>query len=198
MGYNPQAIPELVTASRFPALEVRLQEIQNVRREALASHEMARNRMADRITRSFTPFRLGDKVWLEAKNLNVGGTYRKLRSLREGPFEIEEVKGPLTYKLRLPIGWKIHPVFHASLLSAYKETETHGPGFVRPPPDIMEGEEEWEVESIVRHRKYRGNTIRYLVKWKGYPSADNSWKPEENLEHAEEVLTAYKTTHSLL
>ena len=29
----------------------------------------------------------------------------------EGPFEIEEVLGPVTYRLKLPITWQIHNVF---------------------------------------------------------------------------------------
>ena len=31
---------------------------------------------------------------------------------REGPFEIEDVLGPVTYQLKLPESWKIHKVFH--------------------------------------------------------------------------------------
>ncbi len=28
----------------------------------------------------------------------------------------------------------------------YYETQTHGPNFTRPPPDLIDGEEEYEVE----------------------------------------------------
>ena len=45
---------------------------------------------------------------------------------QEGPFEIEEVMGPVTYKLKLSKEWKIHNVFHAVLLKPYFETKTHG------------------------------------------------------------------------
>jgi len=61
--------------------------------------------------------------------------------------------GPITYCLKLLDQWQIHPVFHASLLSPYQETETHGPNFLQPPPDLIEGEEEYEVEAIIAHRK---------------------------------------------
>ena len=37
----------------------------------------------------------------------------------EGPFEIKEVIGPVTYPLKLPETWKIHNVFHATLLRPY-------------------------------------------------------------------------------
>ena len=49
--------------------------------------------------------------------------------------------------------WKIHPVFHATLLRQYKETDVYGANFPRPPPDIIEGEETYEVERILKHRK---------------------------------------------
>ena len=75
MGYNPMAIPEFITSSKFPHLETRLWNLQTIQKEALASHEMAQSQMADRITRTFRPFQKVDKVWLEAKNLNVGGIY---------------------------------------------------------------------------------------------------------------------------
>ena len=55
------------------------------------------------------------------------------------------------YQLTLPITWQIHPVFHASLLSPYMETNAHGPNYSRPPPDLIGGEEFYEVEQIRDH-----------------------------------------------
>jgi hypothetical protein len=58
----------------------------------------------------------------------------------------------VAYQLRLPMSWGIHDVFHASLLSPYHETNAHGPNFSRPPPDLIDGQEEYEVECIISHR----------------------------------------------
>jgi len=44
-------------------------------------------------------------------------------------------------------------VFHAALLMPYTEMEVHGPNFLRPPPDINNDEEQWEIEMILNHRK---------------------------------------------
>jgi len=86
-------------------------------------------------------------------------------SLQEGPFKISEVLGPVTYQLKLPIRWKIHNVFHRKLLTPYCETNIHGKNFPKPPPDLINGEEEYEVESIRDHRK-GGKGYQYLVVWK--------------------------------
>ena len=115
---------------------------------------------------------------------------------RQGPFVITEVIGPLTYRLKLPTQWKIHPVFHTSLLTPYKETGTHGPNFSLPPPDLIEGNEEYKVEAITGHRKWYGH-MQYLVKWKGYPVSENSWEPEAYLRNAKDTLSRYKRRHQL-
>ena len=48
---------------------------------------------------------------------------------------------------------EIHPVFHTTLLRQYKETDVYGANFPQPPPDIIEGEEVYEVEWILKHQK---------------------------------------------
>ena len=196
MGYNPRAIPTVVPKTTVPAVEERLENLEKARQEAMAAHELARQRMAERITRGFTPFTKGQKVWLEAKNLRFLKDHKKLAMKRQGPFEIIEVLGPLTYKLKLPSQWQIHDVFHAALLTPYRENDTHGPNFELPPPDLIAGEEEYEVEAIVGHRKRYGK-MQFFVKWKGYPTSENSWEPVTNLENADELLSAYKKLHRL-
>jgi hypothetical protein len=58
----------------------------------------------------------------------------------------------VTYRLSLPERWKIHNAFHATLLSPYVEMEEHGVNFTELPPDLIEGEPEWEVEKILGSR----------------------------------------------
>ena len=43
---------------------------------------------------------------------------------------------------------------HIDLLTPYQETNIHGPNFVQPPPDLVDGEEEYEVEEILDSRKH--------------------------------------------
>ena len=69
-----------------------------------------------------------------------------------GPFEISHVLSPLTYQLKLPHTWKIHDVFHASLLSPYRSMEAYGSPFLEPPPDVIDNEGEYEVKAILSHK----------------------------------------------
>jgi hypothetical protein len=103
---------------------------------------------------------------------------------------------PITYELRLPVQWKLHPVFHVDLLTPYHETEFHGTNYDKPPPDLINGQEEYEVEHIVASRRFgRGRKLQYLVKWKGYPDAENQWVNEEDV-FAEDAVKEFQNLNS--
>ena len=137
-------------------------------------------------------YKIGDQVWLEGRNLRIDRPSVKLAPKRYGPFKISKVLSPVTYQLALPPQWKIHDVFHADLLTPYHETELHGPNFTKPPPDLIDGEEEYEVEDILQSRKYgRGRKVQYLVKWKGYPESENQWVDWDDL-HVDEMIADFK------
>uniref|UniRef100_A0A0W0FJH8 Reverse transcriptase-rnase h-integrase n=1 Tax=Moniliophthora roreri TaxID=221103 RepID=A0A0W0FJH8_MONRR len=151
MGYHPQPLPTVFEKTTVPSVEKRVAELKKLREETSALLDIAARRVKERSGRSLDKFEKGQKVWLEGKNLSLGYPSPKLSPKREGPFEITEVLGPVTYRLKLPFQWRIHPVFHAGLLSPFKETDIHGPNFLEPPPDIVEGQEEHEVEAIIGH-----------------------------------------------
>jgi hypothetical protein len=90
---------------------------------------------------------VNDQVWLEGKNLHIKGTH-KLLPKRYRPFKITKKIGTVAYRLDLPTTMKIHNVFHIDLLLPYNKTEAYGPAYTRPPPDLINKEEEYEIESI--------------------------------------------------
>ena len=151
LGYEPRAYPPLGKMF-LPALENRLTSLLEIRKEALAAHETAQRVMKEQNFRTFSPWKVGNKVWLETTNLRLQYPCKKLSPKRLGPFEIIQVLSPLMYCLKLPSTWKIHDVFHTGLLSPFKQTDTHGPSFSIPPPTLIGSEEEYEVEAIVSHK----------------------------------------------
>ena len=100
--------------------------------------------MTDRLKRSWDKYKLHDKVWLESTNLRLPYN-RKISTKREGPFKITKVIGPVNYQLELPKTWKMHNVFHACFLHPYKETDIHGPNYIRPPPEEIKDRDEYET-----------------------------------------------------
>jgi len=85
------------------------------REEALAAHKLACSCMAERRKSTITPFKKGDKVWLNYRNLKTI-YHKKIAPKCQGPFIIAKVLGPITYRLQLSASWKIHNIFHATLL----------------------------------------------------------------------------------
>jgi hypothetical protein len=132
------------------------------REKALAVHELARTRIANQKQLKFVPFEKDQKVWVDTRNLKMNH-HKKIALKREGPFKIDEVLGPVTYRLKLPESRRIHNVFHAALLRPYIENEVYGNNYPRPLPELLEGEEVYEVETILRHRR-RGRGYQYYMK----------------------------------
>jgi Chromo (CHRromatin Organisation MOdifier) domain len=147
----------------------------------------------------YKPHQEGDQVWLDGMNITTSHPFAKLEPKHYGPFPITEVISDVVFKLKLPYQWlkcKVQPMFHMSLLSPYKEMEEHGPNFLKPPPEVIEGTEEYEVEVILRDKTIRRKR-HYLIKWRGYTDAHNSWKPDDQV-HTDDLVREYnnKKKHS--
>ena len=161
-------------------------------------HKWAQEAMiAQKPSLAYKNFKVGDKVWLDARNLHLK-TMCKLTPRQLGPFEIIEEISPVVYKLKLPKTWHVHDVFHASLLTPQVITPEYRIPAEPPLPELVDGESEFEVESILQHKFVgRKKEICYLVLWRGYSRAESTWEPEEHLRNATEVLETYKSAHRL-
>jgi hypothetical protein len=99
--------------------------------------------------RHYKGFEKGDQVWLEGMNLRLSHPKAKLAPKRYGSFRVINIISPVVYRLELPTHWKIHNIFHSSLLTPYHETPENGENFTQPPPELIEGEEEYVVDRIM-------------------------------------------------
>jgi hypothetical protein len=80
MGYNPRSLPHTLALSSVPAAEECIRLLQKAREEAIACHNIAMQRMAEQSHGvKYTPWKVGDKVWLSAKNLIIPIPKKKLR-----------------------------------------------------------------------------------------------------------------------
>jgi hypothetical protein len=84
-------------------------------------------------------------------------------------------------------------VFHTDLLTPYHKTPTHGANYQRPPPDLVDGMEEYEVERVLDSCRYgHGRKLQYLIAWKGYPDSDNQWVNWDDAEGAQEAIEEFR------
>jgi hypothetical protein len=191
LGYELMLQPEEDTPSNNEAANTRVQNVREKRAQAIdAINQAARSKQV-----MMSQYRPGEQVWLEATHLKIHHQKTKLKPKRYGPFKIIREISPVVYQLRLPVAWRIHDVFHASLLLPYRETTAHGPNFSRPPLELIDREEEYQVECIMGHRNMgRGKKLQYLIKWKGYPDSDNTWEPATQI-HTPDLIKQYQTQH---
>jgi hypothetical protein len=91
-----------------------------------------------------------------------------------GPYKVKEITPTNTYVLESSLGDEIRAPM--SLLKPI-------------PAPVHKDEEVFVIEKIVAHRG-KGDTIKYLVKWRNYPSSANSWEPIENFDD-QRAITEY-------
>jgi hypothetical protein len=71
----------------------------------------------------------------------------------------------------------------------------HGPNFTRPTPELIDGEEEYSVEKILDSWHFgRRQRLQYLVKWEGYPDADNMWVDKDDV-FADDKVQEFKNSN---
>ena len=153
-----------------------------------ASERMAVSANRKRIDHSF---KVGDQVWLSSENLNVVRPSRKLGFRRVGPFKILEFVNRVAVRLELPVGVRIHPVFHVSLLLPFRGP-MKGQDGIRPGPVEIgpDGVPVLEVEAILGARRRKGG-LEFLVKWLGYGDLENSWQPCEDVRNSRELVVEF-------
>ncbi len=194
-GFNPHA-DWTDKPSPIPQVAPRLDQFKMARQH---TQELMIKAQKSWVKHRDTPkYQEGDLVWLEGCHLHTNQPTIKLAPKRHGPFSIVQVMSPVNYRLKLPMQWSIHDVFHIDLLTPYHEMAIHGPNYSRPPPDLVDKEEEYEVKKILDSQQFsRRCKLQYLIKWKGYPDLDNEWVDKNDI-HANEAIREFKNQNPTL
>ena len=190
LGYHPSAAEEPTSVTNNETIEERHQLIKQHWEAALKALDKVAQMMPS------SQYRVGEWVWLEAKYLALPYTSAKLALKQHGPFQIMKEVSPVAYQLTLPRAWMIHNVFHSSLLTCYKETHESGTQFQCLPPELVGNEEEYEVEQIINHCHFgKHHQLQYLICWKGYSAADDTWEPADQV-HTNDLVKKYHTKYA--
>ncbi|KAB2608149.1 hypothetical protein D8674_011317 [Pyrus ussuriensis x Pyrus communis] len=162
-GFSPPYIvPHEVGSTKVASVEQCMIERDGLLAVLKTNLQLAQNRMkvqADkkRIERHFN---VGDMVYLKLVPYQlhslVNHSYHKLQPRFYGPYAVIEKIGAVAYKLKLPEGSKIHPVFHVSCLKKQDLPAT-----------------------ILSRRMYKKGSVagvQLLVQWQGKEAADATWE----------------------
>jgi hypothetical protein len=164
----------MITASEWKDTYDEMKErIKNMQHNVLTREKVKKNPQLKR----------GDRVYVLTKNFGTKRSTKKLDHVKVGPFLIKGQTGPVNYRVQLPSDTRKHQVFHISQLEpADPETplqETfHQENFE---------DDVFEVEKILQQKGQQ-----FLVKWKGYPSSDNTWEPLKNLTNCRLLLREFQ------
>jgi hypothetical protein len=189
-GYlPPRLLSYLPGTTKLAVLEDQLKTRDELLRILKQNLQLSQNRMkkyAD-LKRTDRNFEVGTWVYLRLQ------PYRQMsvafrRSLKisprfYGPFLILQKIGKVAYRLDLPPGSLVHPVFHVSQLKE-KLGVSAVPIPTLPPVDRF-GVFRPEPEEVLdrRSRKYHNRAVvDLLIRWHGQTAAEATWEPFHRLK----------------
>ena len=206
MGYNPRIstgaiVPEIDPPQRpflpSQSAEDFVETLEMHRTFAKDAIALAQDRQAkayDKKRRPVQTMEVGEYALVNLHSLelvDVEGTGKKLVQRMIGPFEVVEKINPQVYRLRLPDTYPMHPVFNIDHLKKYNPSPNEfGERTELPPTRDLKASKEYEVEAILGHRltgKKKANRRMYLIRWKGYGPADDSWVSEYDLRNSARI-----------
>jgi len=173
-----------------------MKAVQDKARQGLEAAQERMRRYEDPNRKPPPAYQVGDLVMLNGRNIKTRRPSRKMDHKNHGPFQIEKIISPLALRLMLPRKWKIHNVFHVSLLEPYRTSEHRtppDPSKILREADDIEQSEEYDVEEVMSSRK-QGRRVLYLVKWLDYPD-QKDWTEEPYDNFSEGGLEKLRTFH---
>jgi len=129
-GFLPAVLDPASTEPLNPASQVYAHWMHTAHDESRKGLEDAQERMrqyTDPAQKELLAYQVGDLLMLNRCNIKTCRPSKKLDHKNYGPFQIEKIISPLAVPLTLPRKWKIHNVFHVTLLEPYQTSEHRAP-----------------------------------------------------------------------
>ena len=132
-------------------------------------------------------FQVGDMVFLRLQPYRQHTAFKrahhKLASRFFGPYPILQRIGQVAYKLQLPEGARIHPVFHVSLLKKYvgdnKEVSQELPSVTDDGVVLLEPKKILNIRWVKQGKKF---IMEHLVQWRRLPAEEATWENAKLLQ----------------
>ena len=181
-GYHPVLPIELLKGDESTNVETlskfldKTQEVWRLARVQMENAVVAQRKYYDQKHRDIQ-FAAGNSVLLSTQNLRFKGILHKLQWKFCGPYKVLEKIWAQAYRLQLPDTWRVHPVFHMSLLKQWR------PSLMQQVPrevelDDADAPQYFNVEKILRwqwNSKTRRRRRKFLVLWQGYLVEEAEW-----------------------
>jgi len=192
MGFKPHQPP-----FHFKAVNEFTDWMKDTLKEAKSALAKAKDDMAQYYNchRSPAPsFSPSNMVYLDSEDIQTTCLLKKLSHHCLGPYLVERHIRKYAYHLVLPpLMRHLHLVFNVmKLFPAPNDLIARRCQNLPPPPELVDGEEEYIVEKILNTRIFQ-QKLQYLVKWEGYEIEGNTWEYSENLDHAPEKVMEFHT-----
>lgn len=199
-GYHPRMSFENEPDKRFKLQSaknyaIHLEKVMTAMKKELTQSQSDQKKYYNWHLKDIT-FKVGDKVWLNRRNIRTKRPSWKLDWKIIGPFRVIEKYEKNAYKLDLPPSYQIHDVFHVNLLEK-------DPTDVEPPLDITaekKHRKRWIVESVWDSKVFKPREISledkpgdlyYLVHWNNKPNSKDTWEPATQIRHLKKVVRKF-------
>ena len=118
----------------------------------------------------------------------------------DSPFEIIQKLSAVSYRLRMPESYGIHPILNIAHLEKYQPSPAEFGN--RPTKSLNRADfdklPEYEVDKIIAEHRKKGRNgrriIQYLTRFQGYTEDSDEWLNQKQLRNAPEILEAWRTS----
>ncbi|KAL0548958.1 hypothetical protein IC582_013436 [Cucumis melo] len=173
LSYGTQVTPNVTLDEQ---LKERDEMILSLRENLRLAQEQMK-KYADKRRRDIE-YKVGDLVFLKVRPYRQLSLRRKknekLSAKYFGPYKILERIGPVAYKLELPKGALIHPVFHVSQLKKMVGEHTD----IQPTVQQLDENFVWKTHPVeaLDYRRNKAGEWEVMIRWDGLSIHETTWE----------------------